>query len=338
MNAYYNENDPKAAAWLRELIKEGHIAPGYVDERSILDVRPHELTDYTQQHFFAGIGGWSYALRLAGWADSRPVRTGSCPCQPFSQAGKRLGTKDERHLWPSFRDLITFGAATITFGEQVASEDGIQWYLGVRADLEAQGYEVAASDLCAAGVAAPHTRQRIYWVAVPEGNRRSRYTSATGAHGRPFAGERGAVGRVVLANGSTRHEGRQGTEAAGHGRSVESAGGDGTCRLEHSSSNGREQRGAEPIGRSVASGCSEMSPRQGSISLAGWSAYDVLPFRDGKFRRVEAGTFPLAHGVPNRVGLLRGYGNAIVPQVAAVFIQAAEEAIKWDRENGIYEI
>ena len=74
---YYNENDPKAAAWLRELISRGLIAPGIVDERSILDVRSTDLSGYAQCHFFAGIGGWSYALRLAGWPDDRPVWTGT---------------------------------------------------------------------------------------------------------------------------------------------------------------------------------------------------------------------------------------------------------------------
>ena len=80
MSAYYNEFDPKAAAWLRELIKRGLIADGVVDERSILDVSADDLVGFTQCHFFAGIGGWSYALRLAGWSDDQPVWTGSPPC------------------------------------------------------------------------------------------------------------------------------------------------------------------------------------------------------------------------------------------------------------------
>jgi len=57
MAAYYNENDPKIAAWLRELITAGLIAPGDVDERSICDVQGSDLQGYTQCHFFAGIGG-----------------------------------------------------------------------------------------------------------------------------------------------------------------------------------------------------------------------------------------------------------------------------------------
>ena len=90
MKSYYNEHDPKAAAWLRELIKAGLIPDGDVDERSIAEVKPDELRHYTQCHFFAGIGGWSLALQLAGWSADKPVWTGSCPCQPFSAAGKGL--------------------------------------------------------------------------------------------------------------------------------------------------------------------------------------------------------------------------------------------------------
>ncbi len=167
MTAYYNEIDPYAAQWLRNLIKAGHIAPGHVDERSIVDVRPADLAGFDQCHFFAGIGGWSYALRLAGWPDDRPVWTGSCPCQPFSTAGRRKGTADERHLWPIFYSLIRECRPTVVFGEQVASKDGRAWLAGVRADLEALGFACGGADLCAASVGAPHPRQRLYWVAHP---------------------------------------------------------------------------------------------------------------------------------------------------------------------------
>jgi len=162
---YYNEFDPKAAAWLRELIKEGLIPDGYVDERDIREVRPSELDGYVQHHFFAGIGGWPYALGLAAWPGDRECWTGSCPCQPFSVAGKGAGTKDERHLWPAFRWLIAQRRPSTVFGEQVASKAGRGWIAGVQADLEALGYVVGRADVCAAGIGAPHIRQRLWWVA-----------------------------------------------------------------------------------------------------------------------------------------------------------------------------
>lgn len=164
MSAYYNECDPVAAEWLRALVSSGHIAPGDVDERSIVDVAPEDLKGYTQCHFFAGIGGWSYALRLAGWPDDRAVWTGSCPCQPFSHAGLRKGESDARHLWPEFFRLIAECRPPAVFGEQVASQGGRGWLAGVFADLEGVGYAVAGADLCAAGVGAPHIRQRLWWV------------------------------------------------------------------------------------------------------------------------------------------------------------------------------
>src|SRR5690554_815647 len=181
MSAYYNEIDPFAAAWLRELISAGHIAPGDVDTRSIEDVSPSDLAGFTQCHFFAGIGGWSYALTLAGWPDDRPVWTGSCPCQPFSSAGARKGTNDPRHLWPHWRWLVDQCRPAIIFGEQVASKDGRLWLTGVRSDLEALGYAVGAADLCAAGVGAPHRRQRLYWLADANSERQQRRSEPNGA-------------------------------------------------------------------------------------------------------------------------------------------------------------
>ena len=163
MTAYYNEIDPYAAGWLRNLIAAGRIAAGDVDERSIREVKPDDIKAYTQCHFFAGIGVWSAALRLAGWADDRPVWTGSCPCQPFSAAGKGGGFGDERHLWPDLFRLIAECKPGVVFGEQVASKDGLAWLDLVQADLEGADYASAAVDLCAAGVGAPHIRQRLWF-------------------------------------------------------------------------------------------------------------------------------------------------------------------------------
>jgi DNA (cytosine-5)-methyltransferase 1 len=161
--AYYNEIDPSAAAWLRELIAAGLIMAGDVDTRSIADVSPDDLVGYTRCHFFAGIGGWDYALRLAGWPDERPVWSGSCPCQPFSSAGAGKGFADDRHLWPEFFHLVKECRPERVFGEQAAT--ALAWLDVVHADLEGQGYTVGAAVVGAHSAGADHIRQRIYWCA-----------------------------------------------------------------------------------------------------------------------------------------------------------------------------
>lgn len=226
MSAYYNEIDPYAAQWLRNLIAAGHIAPGDVDERSITEVHPDDLRGYKQCHFFAGIGGWSYALRLAGWPDDRPVWTGSCPCQPFSSAarGRGAGFDSERHVWPDWKSLIVACKPCVIFGEQVAS--AVDWLDVVCDDMEAMGYTVGAAVLPAASVGADHARARIYFT------------------------------------------------------------------------------------------CHTNSLRKSGVSVDAEARW--LSWRDCQ----PAGMVP-THGVPNNVASLRAFGNAIVPQVAAAFIEAA---------------
>jgi len=162
---YYNEIDEAKAEWLKELIKEGVIADGLVDRRSIRDVSPGDLDGFIQCHFFAGVGIWSYALTLAGWPADRAVWTGSCPCGPFSSAGKRAAQNDPRHLWPDFFRLIEARRPVCVLGEQVSSIDGLGWLDLVLADLDSAAYTLGALDICAAGVGAPHIRQRLYWGA-----------------------------------------------------------------------------------------------------------------------------------------------------------------------------
>jgi DNA (cytosine-5)-methyltransferase 1 len=176
---YYNEIDPYAAQWLRNLIDAGHIAPGIVDERSITDVKPTDLAGYTQCHFFAGIGVWSHALRQSGWPDSRPVWTGSCPCQPFSTAGNQKGTDDERHLWPVWFNLIRECRPPVVFGEQVEAAIRHGWLDLVQADLEREDYACGAVGIPAAGVGAPHIRQRLYFVADTDSGESGRRPSKT---------------------------------------------------------------------------------------------------------------------------------------------------------------
>ena len=332
MTAYYNENDPFAAAWLRELIKENLIAQGDVDERSIKEVQPEDLRKYTQCHFFVGIGVWSHALRQAGWPDSRPVWTGSCPCQPFSAAGKKGGFDDTRHLWPDWFRLIRECRPDTVFGEQVASKDGLNWFDLVSIDLEGEGYAVGAADLCAAGVGAPHIRQRLYFVgkslADSRGERRQQISGSASSH-EETNGTTGRNGSEQNSNyvASSDSETSELADNTRNGRGEErtntgrksarnqtegfSAGFESGCgpsgSVEHTES---EQMGI--------SGCS----RQPRATNGFWANAEWIPCIDGKARPVEPGTFPLATGIKNRVGLLRGYGNSLTAPVAQTFVEA----------------
>lgn len=312
--AYYNEHEPYAAAWLRNLIAAGHIAPGDVDERSILDVRPSDLDGYAQCHFFAGIGVWSYALRLAGWPDERPVWTGSPPCQPLSSAGLRRGHADERHLWPALHGLIAERRPAAFLGEQVASQDGREWFAAVRADLEHLGYACGAADLAAAGVSAPHIRQRLFFVAdaggdrshprcrhdgemrgIPEAERQSEHSSTLPRRGR--------AARVVADAAGERPQGRgpRGRSRPGHEGAAAERGG-AACGLGNTDAAGRNRRAK----RDERAQAGQHAPLGADALRSGpWATADWLPCRDGKARPVEPIAQSLADGSTESLGPVR---------------------------------
>lgn len=373
----YNDNDPGAAAWLRELMAGGHITEGQVDERSILDVEAGDTAGFRRCHWFAGIGGWAEALRLAAWPDAIPCWTGSPPCQPFSAAGKRAGRDDARHLGPAFVDLVRAARPPVLFGEQVASADVFghaakpgkrdrggapawAWCDDLFLRLEAAGYAAWALDIPAAGIGAPHIRQRCFFAAVdlrfaPGGlaDRDDARLEGRGQPERERAAERPvgaggmAVGLADADGGNARAERQQ--PGGQHGQQPQDSG---TGWLADAASVGRVERGASDAGVEPGTvqgpeGFCDAGDKPATGPTDGfWRDADWLFCRDGKWRPAERSFFglddglsgglvhgrafvpasyPLApsHKDARRVMRLRGYGNAIVPQAAAEAIAIA---------------
>lgn len=342
--AYYNEIDPFNAEWMRELMKDGLITDGEVDERDIRDVLPADLMGFRRCHFFAGIAVWDYALTRAGWRnDGRTVWTGSCPCQPFSVAGTGKGHADERHLWPTFFSLIEAIKPDIIFGEQVASGDVLgsqleadfavavrerqfaranklakrlvgtkgfhyypKWLDAVCNDLEGVGYAVRSEDAPSAGFGSPHIRQRLY-----------------------FAAER--LGQDALSVG---RRGRGDGDSPGDNGQIQTSGLCDAGRLEHSELRRSKQRDTQEWDvQEFDTRCDGVSspgtpectvqrdtPTPGPVN-GFWERADWVYCRDGKWRPFEPSAFPLVNGSTNRVGILRGAGNAINAEQATEFIK-----------------
>lgn len=395
MTVYYNEFDTKSAEWLRQLIKNGMIADGVVDDRSITEVEPIDLKGFSQHHFFAGIGGWSYALRLAGWADDRPVCTASLPCQPFSVAGQQRGKSDERHLLPHFIELVKQCNFKTIFGEQVPGAIKHGWLDDLCLEMERENYAVGAIVLTAAGEGAPHIRQRLYWVAdsINKGSQ-GRLSGWQNQEREAVSGRAGCGGTVRWLSDTENRDGRPESQltASSGGESRDQFGGDGSCSglgntehqqrerglSEHREESGENSEraaseftrpmqairlgnteyngqltGTKPGGHATAihdseartHNSSEPTGASTSRTISEWTDPEWLYCRDNKYRPIKPSIKPLVDGIPRGVGYssytsesidaddtqearvmrLKGYGNAIVPQVAAQFIRAFME-------------
>ena len=312
MAAYYNENDAFAAEWLRKLIKRKLIADGDVDDRSILDVDAEDLKGYQQHHFFAGIGGWSLAARMAGWNDEDTLCTGSPPCQPFSLIGKYFGVNDERHLTPKWLELVATIRPAFIAGEQVGIAVTKDYWLDDLLDeMEAQGYATGAIVLPACGIGAPHIRQRLFFCGErmddtkqPGLERHTGNGSAVGEQGRKHPQQAGHAST----SSSIHHQSTSMDEVSGLRRMVV-----------HDT---QEARSRVPM---PACGALE------DISVQCWNGTEYVACAEG-WRPVKRGINPLADGLPTRMGLrrgrpprtelLKGYGNAIVPQLGAYVLCA----------------
>lgn len=340
MTAVYNENDPFAAQWLRELIKTGEITQGDVIETDIRSLHGSDIAQYDQIHLFAGIGVWARAVRDTGLENENLI-SGSCPCQPFSVGKKGKGksfeehTKDERHLWPHMRRVIgeineaRVDPIPIVFGEQVhGSTSGEKWfYQLVQPEMERKGYRCGAISLGSHSVGGAHKRQRLYWSAI------HRDMANTGSFGRyeragkstdRFIGKTGediksrSEVRDVHSNSSTQTVSKSVADSNGSSN--------GCSKLQNKSERdtwGQRNR-HESDNDSVEHGLQRKS--NDSIGHAN-SGYKWVYCVDDTWRPIpsERAFRPLDdEPTPDlgRVGQIRGYGNAIDLRVATAYLTA----------------
>lgn len=334
--------------WLEQLIKNGDITKGDVDDRSIEEIKPQDVAGYDRCHFFAGVGTWDYALNRAGWGD-RPVWTASLPCQPFSSAGKRKGGKDERHLLPVYLELVKKCRPNTQIGEQVASSEIVgteleasfviavqngdyakanklakrlvaqkgftftsRWVDDLHAEMEKAGYAVGYDVLGAHSVGAAHIRQRLYWVANNCCERHKEQQSIKG-----------------VSQQTHEHDDRKNTSRGS---------------LLANPENCRGKGGLSEIPGSHEEQQTRQESRQNETKQPIYGGADIewLYCRDNKYRPIKSGIKPLVDGVAGKLVQggdtsapievnntqearrmrLKGYGNAIQAQTATAFIRA----------------
>lgn len=383
MKHFWNDNDPGAVAWLRQL---AHLFPvrANVCDKSILDITAQDMDGYAQHHFFCGIAGWPVALDMAGLGRMEGVMTGSAPCQPFSIAGTQRGNLDERHLAPVWLAIIKATKPRILFGEQVDAAIRHGWLDDLFDALEECGYACGAAVLPACSVGAPHIRKRIIFGAVRidriaevadewRGLRAQRLADADDQQRQPVSDEQSprVFGAVARAPECRNRSGEYRASMGGLAYAARSGRGQARC----DASRHREAYEGPPGNRHGNGGADDVQRRVVGTSRAsaphgGWHDTDWLFCRDGKWRPAQSSVQRVAYGLPGslvpggdtgdlrdaesqsggptqspaetreddrrgfvsasyplaidqeaRVMRLRGYGNAIVPQVAAVFVE-----------------
>jgi DNA (cytosine-5)-methyltransferase 1 len=240
------------------------------------------------------------------WRDDDIVLSGGFPCQPFSTAGRRMGKEDERHLWPEMLRLIGEIKPTYIVGENVRGL--ISWNEGmvfdeVFTDLESKGYQVQSFVLPAAGINAPHKRERVWFVAADTNSLRLQQCTNTGEVG----GRQEEVGC----------EGSGLTDAIETNGTTESA--------TDTNGNGLQGSTSSDINR-------QLSGKEGGFEERIYTRRRAIPFSkfptqppvcgrdDGLPTQLDGVTFPSW-----RRQSVMGYGNAIVPQIAINLFKTIEK-------------
>ena len=255
------------------------------------------------------------------------ILTGGFPCQPFSMAGKRKGTEDERHLWPEMLRAIREIQPRWIVGENVFGI--INWDAGlvfeqVQSDLEAEGYEVQSFILPAAAVDAPHRRDRVWFVAYSNSN--GYIKSFRGGDGekekisREHRQENSTTGEFVRTNkwnvADTECERLEGYDRQWEGCTK--------YRTDEGLFIGTETKFNATDTKSICIQRQRNRPRQRQFRGSNWSRFPtqspICGRNDGISTELDGITFSKW-----RNESIKGYGNAIVPQVVLQIFKAIQE-------------
>ena len=268
------------------------------------------------------------------------IISGGFPCQPFSAAGKRGGTSDNRYLWPEMYRVIQQARPTYVVAENVRGL--ISWNEGmvldtVCADLEGEGYEVLPVVLPAASVNAPHRRERIWIVANAIDSRREDWTEqhrrceTPSRKGQPSLGGCGTWPNSADASntrgmgrerrGSEKAEGRQGQRPWVQPNTEGQSSGADASNPNRKQLEGRNGQGTP---------CQSAHTPQRIESPDGPRAWETFPTvapvcggDDGLPKELDGITFQKW-----RRESIKAYGNAIVPQVALQIFRAIEQDVQ----------
>jgi len=258
---------------------------------------------------------------------SHDILTAGYPCQPFSVAGKQRGVEDDRHIWPYILRIVAHKRPTWCVFENVYGHIALGLDQ-VLLDLEAEGYATRTFIVPAAGVNAPHKRDRLWIVAYSDSDdgwnggstksqgRQSRMEHRSGSQRQPIGESEQNVADTVSSRGETRHSDRLGNDHGSRRNQGQSKGSSSKINVADTSNEGSQGRLS---GRSDSERQSFMGHSGRGSSAYGQSGED--------WWAVEPNVRRVAHGIPRRMDRLKGLGNAIVPQIAMNIGLAIKEQV-----------
>ncbi len=221
-----------------------------------------------------------------GTVERPDIVCGGYPCQPFSTAGKRRGTDDPRHLWPWVRDAISALRPKYAILENVRghlSMGGLQ----VIGELAEIGYDAEWRVVSAAGVGAPHRRERIIIVAYANGSQ---------------SGDGGKCANVPSEDRSRRNDRARSKcdiREIGMGSALKDS-----CNVANTNL------------RQIGRGNGWNATNRSKVFSGRDYERRTQSYEGGQWWEVEPNVGRVADGIPDRVDRLKGLGNAVVPQVA----------------------